>query len=149
MRVIPRSSFWRTSTVVAISIGLSMPVLGMAQQPAGAAGRRQAARADATATTCIKTAKTQSQLDECASKRLAVAERQLESALRTEEEHFAKGLVAAAEERWLAFRSAECTLEASPYKGGTIYPLIYTTCEVVMTKARLTQLEKVIAQRPH
>jgi uncharacterized protein YecT (DUF1311 family) len=143
----PRSSFWRTSAVVAISVGLSVPVLGIAQ-PAGAAGRRDLVHTDPTASTCIKTAKTQNQLDECASKRLANAERQLESALRTEEEHFAKTLVAAAEERWLAFRSAECTLEASPYRGGTIYPLIYTTCEVVMTKARLAQLEKLIAQRP-
>lgn len=127
-------------------IGLCAALLGATPHVAGASDARpHRAGAGTDRTTCVTTAKTQLQMDQCAQKRVKAVERDLADALRNEDEHYAKALVSAAQQQWLAYRAAECALEASPDKGGTIYPLTYATCELRMTKARLEEVEKVTA----
>lgn len=143
---------WRR-TIAVLSIGLCVPILGTAPR-AGAAGHhghldhRRGARVGRARSTCFTTATTQLEMDQCAKKQLKAADRQLDAALRTEEKHYDKKLAEAAQRQWLAFRTAECTLEASPDKGGSIYPLTFAMCELHMAKSRLTQVEKVTATSP-
>lgn len=124
-------------------MGLCVTLLSTTSHLAGATtARAHRTHAGATRTTCVATAKTQLQMDQCAQKHVKAVERELAGALRTEEKHYDKGLVSAAQQQWLTYRTAECTLEASPDKGGTIYPLTFATCELRVTKARLAEVEK-------
>ena len=46
----------------------------------------------------------------------------------------------AAEISWLKYRDDNCDYEASLYEGGSIKPLIYSSCMERMTKARTAEL---------
>ena len=45
-----------------------------------------------------------------------------------------------AQRQWIAFRDAACTVQASPYQGGSIQPLIYSTCLTTLTTQRTDML---------
>lgn len=131
---------------VGVSIVVCAAVLGTTSYVAAATtARPKRVHAGVARTTCVATAKTQLAMDQCAEKQLKAVEHQLAGALRSEDKHYDKGLVSAAQEQWLAYRSAECRLEASPDSGSTIYPLTYADCELAMTKTRLLQVEKATA----
>lgn len=52
-----------------------------------------------------------------------------------------------AHEAWLAFRDAQCAVEAdSEARGGTMYPLIYIGCRTEMTRARVQQLRPTLGK---
>ncbi len=45
-----------------------------------------------------------------------------------------------AQRAWLVFRDAHCKVEADRYRGGSIRPLIYSSCKEGLTRARTQQL---------
>ena len=67
----------------------------------------------------------------------------------SEAKHYAHSRVDGAQAAWLRFRATECQLEASTYKGGSIYPLIYANCEVQVTLTRINELLRVVTETPH
>jgi uncharacterized protein YecT (DUF1311 family) len=54
----------------------------------------------------------------------------------------AKTALIKAQRAWLAFRDAECTLEAVGEEGGTSQPMIYSQCLSQLTQLRTEQLQK-------
>ena len=50
----------------------------------------------------------------------------------------------AAQRAWLTFRDAQCSFEANQYRGGSIMPLIRSTCLTALTKARTEQLREYL-----
>ena len=52
-----------------------------------------------------------------------------------------------AQKCWIKFRDSHCEFESSQYEGGSIKPLIYSTCLEELTKKRITELNKSIKDR--
>jgi uncharacterized protein YecT (DUF1311 family) len=50
-------------------------------------------------------------------------------------------LLAAAEKAWIAYRDVECAFAGSSNLGGTIYPMVVSTCLEAMTKKRTAELD--------
>lgn len=82
---------------------------------------------------------TQMEINECAGiaydkadKRLNQVYRKLE---RTPE-------LVAAQRAWIAFRDAQCSYQASAYKGGSMQPMVYAGCLQSLTEERIKQLEE-------
>lgn len=48
-----------------------------------------------------------------------------------------KKLLIEAQRSWIAFRDAECKFSSAGVEGGSVYPLIYSTCVTELTKARV------------
>jgi uncharacterized protein YecT (DUF1311 family) len=85
----------------------------------------------------------------CAASWLAAAQKRLTVALVADRKRFGAKAVAAAQAAWISYRNAECRAQASVYKGGSIYPLIFLTCEEALTDARTTQIERDLAHTSH
>ncbi len=60
--------------------------------------------------------------------------------------HFASLLEA--QRAWLTYRDAHCRLDGYSARGGTLEPLLASTCKTALTKARTVELE-AIAEAPH
>ena len=58
-----------------------------------------------------------------------------------------KPLLIQAEKDWVKFRDSHCKFEASQYEGGSIQPLIYSTCLEELTKKRIAQIKASIKER--
>jgi uncharacterized protein YecT (DUF1311 family) len=125
---------------------VAVALLSAVAVASGAASEEPRVRLDRS---CEKTAKSQRALDECAYSELDQLRPQLAAALSAEVARYGKRIVNEAEAQWLAFRAAECRLEAGIYTGGSIYPLIYTSCEVALTSARIAEVRQVVANTPH
>lgn len=54
----------------------------------------------------------------------------------------AKTALTKAQRAWVAFRDAECTLEAVGEEGGTAQPMVYSQCLSRLTTLRVEQLQK-------
>lgn len=52
-----------------------------------------------------------------------------------------------AQKCWIKFRDSHCEFEASQYEGGSIKPLIYSTCLDDLTKKRIAELKQSIKNR--
>jgi uncharacterized protein YecT (DUF1311 family) len=52
-----------------------------------------------------------------------------------------------AQKCWIKFRDSHCEFESSQYEGGSIQPLIYSTCLEELTKKRIAELNKSIKDR--
>ena len=98
---------------------------------------------------CDKTAETQLALDECVGGQVAELTSEMQKALSDEVSQFGAANVARVQNSWSAFEKAECSLEESPYKGGTIQPLIYGTCERGLLVQRIDEIDAVVAAVPH
>ena len=48
---------------------------------------------------------------------------------------------------WIKFRDSHCEFESSQYEGGSIKPLIYSTCLEELTKKRTAELKQSIKNR--
>jgi uncharacterized protein YecT (DUF1311 family) len=88
---------------------------------------------------------TQTGLNQCAAASYAKADEALNRAYREiarklNAQDPAAGLFVKAQKSWLAFRDAECVFSSSGVIGGSIYPLIYSTCLETLTKERTKQL---------
>jgi uncharacterized protein YecT (DUF1311 family) len=58
-----------------------------------------------------------------------------------------KPLLIQAEKDWIKFRDSHCKFEASQYEGGSIKPLIYSTCLEELTRKRITAIKASIKNR--
>ncbi|REH01240.1 lysozyme inhibitor LprI family protein [Flavobacterium aquicola] len=58
-----------------------------------------------------------------------------------------KTLLIQAEKDWVKFRDSHCKFEASQYEGGSIKPLIYSTCLEELTKKRIAEIKASIKER--
>lgn len=58
-----------------------------------------------------------------------------------------KPLLIQAEKNWVKFRDSHCKFEASQYDGGSIQPLIYSTCLEELTKKRIAEIKASIKDR--
>lgn len=52
-----------------------------------------------------------------------------------------------AQRAWIDYRDGQCAAEAAQYAGGTIQPLIRSTCLTTMTKKRTEELQQMIVDR--
>jgi uncharacterized protein YecT (DUF1311 family) len=58
-----------------------------------------------------------------------------------------KPLLIQAEKDWVKFRDSHCKFETSQYEGGSIQPLIYSTCLEELTKKRIAEIKASIKDR--
>lgn len=58
-----------------------------------------------------------------------------------------KQLLITAEKDWLKFRDSHCEFEKVQYEGGSIQPLIYSTCLEELTRKRITEIKTSIKNR--
>ncbi|MGQ7944865.1 lysozyme inhibitor LprI family protein [Flavobacterium sp. WC2509] len=58
-----------------------------------------------------------------------------------------KTLLIQAEKDWVKFRDSHCKFEASQYEGGSIQPLIYSTCLEELTEKRIAEIKASIKDR--
>jgi uncharacterized protein YecT (DUF1311 family) len=94
---------------------------------------------------------TQSEINRCADKAYAEADaklnviyRQITSRLRSEE--FQKTLKAliTAQRAWIAFRDAECAFVGSDSVGGSVNPLVVSSCLAELTNKRVEDLKQYL-----
>lgn len=55
----------------------------------------------------------------------------------------------AAERAWIGFRDAHCRSETQESEGGSIHPMMYSSCLTDMTKARIKELQASLACQRH
>jgi len=58
-----------------------------------------------------------------------------------------KPLLIQAEKDWVKYRDSHCKFEASQYEGGSIQPLIYSTCLEELTRKRIAEIKASIKER--
>lgn len=58
-----------------------------------------------------------------------------------------KPLLIQAEKDWVKYRDSHCKFEVSQYEGGSIQPLIYSTCLEELTRKRITEIKASIKER--
>jgi uncharacterized protein YecT (DUF1311 family) len=58
-----------------------------------------------------------------------------------------KPLLIQAEKDWVKFRDSHCKFEASQYEGGSIQPLIYSSCLKELTEKRIAEIKESIKNR--
>ncbi len=58
-----------------------------------------------------------------------------------------KPMLIQAEKDWVKFRDSHCKFEASQYQGGSIQPLIYSSCLEELTKKRIAEIKASIKDR--
>jgi uncharacterized protein YecT (DUF1311 family) len=93
---------------------------------------------------CLKSAQTQVAINQCNLAAFRKAQGRLSAVLKSEHKLFSSRYVDASENAWLVYRSKECSLQSSPYSGGSIYPSDYHACEAYLTDLRIDQIRKDI-----
>jgi len=58
-----------------------------------------------------------------------------------------KLLLIQAERDWVKFRDSHCKFEASQYEGGSMKPLVYSTCLEAVTRKRIAEIKASIKAR--
>lgn len=58
-----------------------------------------------------------------------------------------KSLLIQAEKDWIKYRDSHCKFEAAQYEGGSIQPLIYSTCLEELTRKRVAEIKASIKER--
>lgn len=58
-----------------------------------------------------------------------------------------KPLLIQAEKDWVKFRDSHCKFVISQYEGGSIQPMIYSTCLEELTKKRIAEIKASIKDR--
>ncbi len=58
-----------------------------------------------------------------------------------------KKLLLEAQRAWIKYKESHCKLIANAYEGGSIQPLIYSTCLTSITEARIKELEELIEEK--
>lgn len=96
-----------------------------------------------TATECIEP-QVQGLMNACAAKDFAAADGALNTAWKPAKsfaDAIGKGAaLLSAQRAWLKYRDAACDVHASPFEGGSIQPLIYSTCMSELTTQRTQML---------
>ena len=94
-------------------------------------------------------AETQSAMNMCAAKKFKEADAVLNRAyneLASKLEADARARLKTAEVSWLKYRDDNCEYEAAPFEGGSMQPLIRSSCYERMTKARTAELREQIKE---
>jgi len=89
---------------------------------------------------------TQAGMNICAGRDYKAADTALNaaySALRKKLGTHGRDLLKDSERKWIGWRDAECTFRTSDSEGGSIHPLVVSTCLTELTKARTAQLKKL------
>lgn len=97
---------------------------------------------------CQSTAKSELAMDRCVAAQVAQLDRELTHALSVEASYLGHSGVTTTQSKWLAFRKSECTLEAQPYAGGSIRPLVYGECERGLLFNRVGEIRSVVDTLP-
>ena len=93
---------------------------------------------------------TQYEMNVCADRKYKAADAELNrvyNRLASMLEDKARAKLKATEVSWLKYRDDNCDYESSLYEGGSIRPLIYSSCMERMTKARTAELREQIEER--
>lgn len=89
---------------------------------------------------------TQSQMNQCASRAYQKADAELNAqynAYRAQLDETQKRDIKQIQLAWIKYRDLSCAFEASGVQGGSVYPLIMSTCLTDMTQERLQQLKRL------
>jgi uncharacterized protein YecT (DUF1311 family) len=91
-----------------------------------------------------KTRANQLELTQCADRQSAKGDALLNQTHRKlladlDEQH--RGLLQKAQRAWVAFRDADCALDASAVLGGSLYPMQVAECRAAMADARIKELQ--------
>jgi uncharacterized protein YecT (DUF1311 family) len=92
-----------------------------------------------------KTAKTQIEMNYCADRDFKIADAKLNTLYRSlfnSSDQKTQALLKTAERDWIAYRDAECALEAAASEGGSIAPMEYSLCLTEKTAARIRELQR-------
>ncbi len=96
------------------------------------------------ADSCMAKARTQFDMDECATHAWETADARLNALYRTlmaNSDTAAKTLLRTAQRNWIAFRDSECAFETADSSGGSIAPMLQSECAAAKTNARIKELE--------
>jgi uncharacterized protein YecT (DUF1311 family) len=88
-------------------------------------------------------AQTQAEMDEIAFKDFKKADAELNKIYKELMNSLSKtdkSLLITAQRNWLKYRDSHCEFEANEYEGGSIQPLIHSTCLTDCTKKRIEEL---------
>lgn len=90
---------------------------------------------------------TQAEINACAAQEYERIDRELnriyrQLAARLKGERSAK--LNAAQNAWIKFRDAQCELESTEYKGGSLYPTVLNSCLSSLTKAQVDALRRIL-----
>ncbi|WP_265587789.1 lysozyme inhibitor LprI family protein [Sphingomicrobium arenosum] len=88
---------------------------------------------------------TQAELNRCAAEAFAEADATL-NALWQAQSPETRAALLPSQRAWLAYRDAQCDLEASLWMGGSALPLILDSCRNGLTRRRIEELEGVLYQ---
>ncbi len=92
-------------------------------------------------------AQTQAEMNQTAAKDFQSADAELnrvyKDVLKLLDEN-EKKLLIKAQKDWIKFRDSHCAFEIKQYEGGSIQPLIYSTCLTERTKNRIDDLNAII-----
>ena len=88
-------------------------------------------------------------MNECGGKAFREADRKLNEAYgqivnRLRQDAATRKQLVGAQRAWVAFRDAECAFKSSSGEGGSIHPLLLTTCWKTLTDNRLKDLQNYL-----
>jgi uncharacterized protein YecT (DUF1311 family) len=91
----------------------------------------------------------QATMNQCAGQENKAADKELNAVYqqitaRLKGEPASKKLLVSAQRAWIGFRDAECEFSASGVKGGSMYPMIYSSCITRVTKDRTEALKQYL-----
>ncbi|MAC77179.1 MAG: urease [Rhodobacteraceae bacterium] len=93
---------------------------------------------------------TQIELNECAAADYKTADAELNAVWKRAKAYYDRighgGDLLDAQRKWLAFRDATCQVEIMPYDGGSIQPLIYSSCLTRTTRHRTEDLTQMLPE---
>jgi uncharacterized protein YecT (DUF1311 family) len=96
-----------------------------------------------------KNPQTQVEMNACAAQRAQVSDRRLNEVYRQVRAKYSENprsetQLIEAQRAWIRFRDRECTFSRSRYEGGSIAPLVYSSCIDRLTQQRTTELENYL-----
>ncbi|MFJ2323694.1 lysozyme inhibitor LprI family protein [Pseudomonas sp. NPDC087817] len=91
----------------------------------------------------------QATMNQCAGQDYKAADNELNAVYKQIKERLkdnaeATKLLVDAQRAWIGFRDAECTFSSSGVTGGSVYPLVYSSCLTGVTKVRVEALKQYL-----
>jgi len=106
---------------------------------------------DAFANINCKATSTQLEMNHCANLSYKAADRelnqiyrQLRNTFKQTKQNTQEPQLIDAQLAWLKYRDLDCKFSADRFKGGSIAPLIYSSCQETLTKQRTTLLKSYL-----
>jgi uncharacterized protein YecT (DUF1311 family) len=94
-------------------------------------------------------AQTQAEMNQTAAQRYFKADAELNKVYKTlmsKLDEKGKSLLIKAENEWIKYRDSHCKFEASFYEGGSMQPMIYSSCLESETINRIKELKEAIKE---